>query len=68
METKEISSAKILSLAKEFIQKGKLMQVATTNNNQPWVISCWYTFDDNLNFYFISKIHNFTYCFLRLLL
>ncbi len=30
------------------------MQLATVDNGQPWVINCWYTFDDEWNFYFIS--------------
>jgi len=46
---------KIEEIVKSFINEGKLMQVITCQNNQPWVANVWYSFDENLNFYFISR-------------
>jgi uncharacterized protein YhbP (UPF0306 family) len=45
---------KVLKFAKEYIKKGKLMQLATVKDDQPWIVNCWYTCDDDFNFYFIS--------------
>ena len=51
---KNVEQKKALSYARGFVEKGKLMQVATSKEDQPWIINCWYTFDDDWNFYFIS--------------
>jgi uncharacterized protein YhbP (UPF0306 family) len=51
--TKE-NREKALKHVVDFLEKGKLMQVATAKDNQPWIINCWYTFDKDFNFYFIS--------------
>ncbi|MCL5094167.1 MAG: pyridoxamine 5'-phosphate oxidase family protein [Patescibacteria group bacterium] len=45
---------KLEKLIREYLEKGTLMQVATVSNNQPWIASVWYSFDKNLNIYFIS--------------
>ncbi|MFA6461671.1 MAG: pyridoxamine 5'-phosphate oxidase family protein [Candidatus Woesearchaeota archaeon] len=44
----------ILNYVREYLKKGKLMQLATVKKDQPWIINCWYTFDKDFNFYFIS--------------
>ncbi len=49
-----MTKEEVLQHVKEFVAKGKLMQLATCSDEQPWVINCWYTFDDDFNFYFIS--------------
>ncbi len=49
-----IQKRDVLKHVREYAQNGKLMQLATADNNQPWIINCWYTFDDDFNFYFIS--------------
>ena len=38
-----------------YLQEAQLMQIATAKNNQPWVCSVYFAFDDNLNLYWISK-------------
>ena len=50
----QIKREKILKFVKEFVEKGKLLQLATLENDQPWVVSCWYTVDDDFTFYWIS--------------
>ncbi|MBI2436731.1 MAG: pyridoxamine 5'-phosphate oxidase family protein [Candidatus Magasanikbacteria bacterium] len=49
-----IQQQKVLKYVNEYLEKGKLMQLATVKDKQPWIINCWYTYDANLNFYFIS--------------
>lgn len=45
-----------IDLIKEHIKNAKLMQVATCENNQPWIFNCWFTYDEKENaFYFISN-------------
>jgi len=39
---------KVLKYVQEYAEQGKLMQVATSENGQPWIINCWYTFDEEL--------------------
>lgn len=39
----------------EYLQKAKLMQLATSKENQPWVCNVYFAFDDNFNIYWISK-------------
>ncbi len=49
-----IQQQKVLKYVNEYLRKGKLMQLATVKRGQPWIINCWYIYDDNFNFYFIS--------------
>ncbi len=44
----------IKKLIKEYLEKARLMQVATSENNQPWVCSVYFAFDDKLNLFWIS--------------
>lgn len=38
----------------EYMQKQKLMQLATVSNNKPWICNVWYGFDEDMNIYFFS--------------
>lgn len=42
-------------LIEEYLSKAYLMQVATTDNNQPWVCSVYFAYDESLNLYWISR-------------
>lgn len=42
-------------LIKEYLRQAKLMQLATSIDNQPWVCSVWFGFDDELNLYWFSS-------------
>lgn len=45
----------IKSLIQQYLKDAKLMQLATSLNNQPWVCSVWFASDDSLNIYWISS-------------
>lgn len=47
----------IKELIIDYLNQAKLMQIATSKNNKPWVASVWYVHDEKLNLYFISKRH-----------
>lgn len=42
------------SLIKNYILNSKIMQVATVDDNQPWICSVYYVIDDELNLYWLS--------------
>lgn len=42
-------------LIKEYLKQARLMQLATSIDNQPWVCSVWFGFDDELNLYWFSS-------------
>ncbi len=42
-------------LVVQYLEEAKLMQIATTKNNKPWVATVWYAHDEKLNLYFISR-------------
>lgn len=42
-------------LIKKYLQGAKLMQLATSDNNQPWVCSVWFAADEDLNIYWLSS-------------
>jgi uncharacterized protein YhbP (UPF0306 family) len=42
-------------LIEEYLASAKLMQLATSNNNQPWVCTLWYVHDKDLNLYWFSS-------------
>lgn len=42
-------------LLENYLKKARLMQLATSLNNQPWVCSVWFTSDKNLNIYWFSS-------------
>lgn len=46
---------KIEQLIRDYLKDATLMQVATCVNNQPWVAHVWYSYDKELNLYFISR-------------
>lgn len=50
----EKENEKLEKLIREYLSKGALMQVSTTRDNQPWVCNVWYSYDKDLNLYFIS--------------
>lgn len=43
-------------LIKEYLRRAKLMQLATSEKDQPWVCSVWFAADDDLNLYWLSSI------------
>lgn len=45
----------IKRLIEEYLDKARLMQVATSKNNQPWACSVYFAYDDALNLYWISQ-------------
>ncbi|MBI2327786.1 pyridoxamine 5'-phosphate oxidase family protein [Candidatus Curtissbacteria bacterium] len=42
-------------LIAEYLRDAKLMQVATSQNNKPWIATVWYVNDEDWNLYFISR-------------
>ena len=45
----------VRELVEEYLKEAKLMQIATSKGNKPWVASVWYANDKDLNLYFISR-------------
>lgn len=43
-----------LELIRSYLPKGRMMQVATAHNRQPWVCTVYYVEDDDLNLYWLS--------------
>lgn len=43
------------SLINKYLQEAKLMQLATSVNNQPWICSVWFATDENMNIYWLSS-------------
>jgi len=43
------------NLIKDYLKEAKLMQLATSLDNQPWVCSVWFAADADLNIYWISS-------------
>ncbi len=39
----------------EYLEKARMMQVATAKDGQPWVCTVYFVYDENLNLYWISK-------------
>lgn len=46
---------KIKSLIEEYLDKARLMQVATSKNSHPWACSVYFAYDDALNLYWLSQ-------------
>lgn len=44
------------TLITEYLQQAKLMQLATSIDNQPWVCNVWFAADKDLNVYWFSSI------------
>lgn len=47
---------KLEALIKDYLEKQKLMQLATVSDGKPWACSVWQASDDDLNIYFFSAI------------
>ena len=39
----------------EYLERARLMQVATTKGSQPWACSVYFAYDANFNIYWVSK-------------
>lgn len=46
---------KLRELIEDYLKEAKLMQLATSVNNQPWVCNVWFASDKNLNIYWFSS-------------
>ncbi|MBI2414593.1 pyridoxamine 5'-phosphate oxidase family protein [candidate division WWE3 bacterium] len=44
----------IKDLITKYLEEARLMQVATSINNQPWACSVYFVFDNDFNLYWIS--------------
>lgn len=44
-------------LIEDYLKEAKLMQLATSLDNQPWVCSVWFAADEDLNIYWISSMN-----------
>lgn len=42
-------------LIEQYLKEARLMQLATSSDNQPWVCSVWFAADENLNIYWFSS-------------
>lgn len=42
-------------LVEDYLKEAKLMQLATSFGNQPWVCSVWFASDEDLDIYWISS-------------
>ena len=49
-------SKKLKKIISDYLKEARLMQLATSINNQPWVCSVWFAADDDLNIYWFSSI------------
>lgn len=45
---------KLRDLIKDYLVQARLMQVATVSDNQPWTCSVYFSFDQDLNLYWLS--------------
>lgn len=47
--------ANLKELVKKYLDEAKLMQLATSLGNKPWVCSVWFAADKDLNIYWLSS-------------
>lgn len=47
---------KLRKLIEDYLNEAKLMQLATSINDKPWVCSVWFAIDEDLNIYWFSSI------------
>ncbi|HSW37802.1 MAG TPA: pyridoxamine 5'-phosphate oxidase family protein [Candidatus Saccharimonadales bacterium] len=47
---------KLEQLIRDYLKEAKMMQLATSQNNQPWVCNVWFASDEGLNIYWFSSI------------
>ncbi len=52
-------------LIRDYLKEAKLMQLATCAGDQPWVASVWFSSDEDLNLYFMSRNDRRHCCELR---
>lgn len=43
-----------LELIRQYLPKGRMMQVATVGGDQPWICTVYFVEDDDLNLYWLS--------------
>lgn len=55
MKRLDLMEDKLKKLIEEYLKKAKLMQLATSVDNQPWVCSVWFAADNDLNIYWFSS-------------
>ena len=48
--------ANVEKLIRQYVKDGRMLQIATVNGDQPWSCIVYYASDENLNFYWISKL------------
>lgn len=48
------ASMRVKQLIKAYLKEAKMMQLATSVDNQPWVCNVWFAFDNDLNIYWFS--------------
>ena len=48
--------ADLRKLIEAYLKEAKLMQLATSIDNQPWVCSVWFATDEKMNIYWFSSI------------
>src|SRR3979411_175547 len=46
---------KLRQLIEDYLQQAKLMQLATSIDNQPWICNVWFAADKDLNIYWFSS-------------
>lgn len=47
----------VSEILKKYLKGCKLMQISSLQNNQPKIVHCWFSYDKEFNFYYISP-HN----------
>ena len=51
-----MNKTNIKDLIRQYLREAKLMQLATSIDDQPWVCSVWFASDEDLNIYWFSSI------------
>lgn len=46
---------KVKAIVQDHLNNCKLMQVATCKDSKPWIFCCWFSYDEDFSFYFISS-------------
>lgn len=49
-----MKTKKELEIIKKYLDNCKLMQVSTSKKNKPRIFNCWFSYDKDFNFYYIS--------------
>ncbi len=50
-----MSNEKVKQLVRDYLKEAKMMQLATSLDDQPWVCNVWFASDDDLNIYWFSS-------------